>query len=258
MPAAIAESRESSAPEPALRGAPAYQLFMLVLCVLALAAIVVQNAFRLDPEIEVLLEYADTAICVAFLIDFLLTLWRAPNRGRYMVTWGWLDLLSAIPTFDLARWGRLGQIARIARVLRGLRATRLLAKAVLRQRTQSTSLAAAMLAFLLIIGCSTAILHFEKLPNSNIKTADDAVWWAFTTITTVGYGDKFPLSMEGRFIAVLLMTAGVGLFGTISAALAAWFLAPEEQETDSDIAALRQEIAALRADMHRLLDSGPK
>jgi voltage-gated potassium channel len=238
----------------ALRGTPAYQLFMLALCVLALAAIVVQNAFTLDAEIEVVLDYADTAICAAFFIDFALTLLRSTNRTRYLLTWGWLDLLSSIPTLDVARWGRLARIARITRVLRGLRATRLLTKAVLRQRRQSTSFAAAMLAFLLVIGCSTAILHFEKSEDANIRTADDAVWWAFATITTVGYGDKYPLSTEGRIIAALLMTAGVGLFGAFSAALAAWFLAPEEEATESELVALRKEIAALRAAVEKIAD----
>ncbi|HUR82809.1 MAG TPA: ion transporter [Thermoanaerobaculia bacterium] len=236
----------------ALRGAPAYQLFMLALCVLALAAVVVQNVFTLDPEIELVLEYGDTALCAAFLTDFALTLIRSTNRRRYLLTWGWLDLMSSIPTLDFVRWGRLARIARIARVLRGLRAARLLTKVVLRERAQSTVLAAALLAFLLIIGCSTAILQFEKLPESNITTADDAVWWAFSTIATVGYGDKYPLTMEGRFIAAILMTAGVGLFGAISAALAAWFLRPEEEATDIEIAELRKEIAALREAIERM------
>jgi voltage-gated potassium channel len=234
-----------------MRDAPAYQLFMLALSVLALLAIIIQNTLRLDAEIEVLLQYADTLLCVAFLTDFGLTLWRAPNRVRYFFTWGWLDLLSSIPTLDLARWGRVARIARLARILRALRATRLLTKVILRQRAQSTSLAAAMLAFLLVIGSSTAILQFEKVPGANIKTADDAIWWAFTTITTVGYGDRFPVTTAGRVVAVLLMTAGVGLFGVISATLAAWFLSPEERTMDAEIAGLRQEIASLREAIER-------
>lgn len=72
------------------------------------------------------------------------------------------------------------------------------------------------------------------------------MWWAFATITTVGYGDRFPVSGEGRLIAAILMTAGVGLFGAFSAALAAWFLAPEEEATDQEIANLRAELAAIR------------
>jgi voltage-gated potassium channel len=237
---------------PAPRRAPLYQLFMLALCVIALLAIVVQNAFRLHPEIELLLQWADTAICIAFLFDFAMSMYRAPNKWKYFVTWGWLDLISSIPTLDVARWGRLARVARVARVLRGLRATRLLTKAVLRERRRSTSFAAALLAILLIVVCSTAVLHFENEPQSNIKTADDAVWWAFTTITTVGYGDRYPVSTAGRLIAALLMTSGVGLFGAFSAALAAWFLEPEEEETNEELTSLRTEIAELRKAVERL------
>lgn len=60
----------------------------------------------------------------------------------------------------------------------------------------------------------------ETAPESNIKTAEDAIWWAFVTITTVGYGDRFPVTTEGRIIAALLMTAGVGLFGTFTGFIA--------------------------------------
>jgi voltage-gated potassium channel len=232
--------------------APVYQLFMLGLCVLALAAIVVQHAFRLDPEVEIVLDHADFLICIGFAIDFLVTFWRAPNRWRYLATWGWLDLLSSIPTLQIARWGRLARVARILRVLRGLRATRLLTGVILRKRSQSTFAAAGLLALLFLIAGSTAILHFETLPESNIHTADDAIWWAISTITTVGYGDRYPVTTEGRVVAALLMMAGVGLFGTLSATLAAWFLRPKDEATNAELAELRAEIAALREAVERL------
>ena len=234
------------------RAMPLYQLFMLVLCLVALLGVVVQNAFRLEPEIELVLQWADTLICVAFAIDFLLSLYRAPNRTRYFFTWGWLDLLSSIPMLDVGRWGRLARVARIARVLRGIRAARRLTALVLQQRSQSTFLAAALFALVILTASSTAILHFETHPESNIRTANDAIWWAFTTITTVGYGDRFPVTTGGRVVAALLMTAGVGLFGAFSAALAAWFLAPEDKATDVEISGLREELAALRRAVEEL------
>jgi voltage-gated potassium channel len=67
-----------------------------------------------------------------------------------------------------------------------------------------------LVALLLTVFCSIAILHFENDSNGNIKTAEDAIWWAFVTITTVGYGDRFPVTSEGRIIAAVLMSAGVG------------------------------------------------
>jgi voltage-gated potassium channel len=166
------------------------------------------------------------------------------------MTWGWLDLVSSIPMIDGTRWGRAARIVRVLRVLRGLRATKLLAGLVLRRRGESAFLAVSLVALLLIVFCSIAVLHFETDPESNIKTAEDALWWAFATITTVGYGDCYPVTWEGRLIATILMCAGVGLFGTFSGFLAAWFIGSEAADGSShvsdDLRELREEVAALR------------
>lgn len=81
----------------------------------------------------------------------------------------------------------------------------------------------------MVVFSSIAILQFETLPNSNIKTAGDAIWWSYVTITTVGYGDKYPVTPEGRIIAAMLMTVGVGLFGTFTAYISSWFVKAENQ-----------------------------
>lgn len=219
---------------------------MLVLCTFALLLFVLEAVFRANREIAQVLQWADTTICAFFLFDFGLSFVRAPNRWRYFFTWGWLDLLSSIPALDAARWGRLARIVRLSRVLRALRATRVLTARLMKHRSQSASLAAVLIALFLIVGSSAAVLHFEDPNEGNIKSAGDAIWWAFATITTVGYGDKFPMTTEGRVIAALLMTSGVGLFGAFSATLAAWFLTAEGEETDRELSALREEIAALR------------
>jgi voltage-gated potassium channel len=137
----------------------------------------------------------------------------------------------------------------VLRVLRGARATRIVAGAILRRRAESAFLATSMLAILLIVFASIAILSFETTADSNIKTAEDAVWWAITTITTVGYGDRYPVTSGGRFIASILMFSGVGLFGTLSGFLAAWFLGHPEKSAADDLA---REVRALRADIERL------
>jgi voltage-gated potassium channel len=77
-------------------------------------------------------------------------------------------------------------------------------------------------AVLVIFTAAIAALEFER-ETGNIKTAEDALWWAVTTITTVGYGDRYPTTTEGRLVAVGLMAVGVGLFGTLSGAAASWF-----------------------------------
>lgn len=75
---------------------------------------------------------------------------------------------------------------------------------------------------------SVSILQVETAPNSNIKTAEDALWWSYTTITTVGYGDRFPVTTEGRLIAVVLMTTGVALCGTFAGYIASLLMSKND------------------------------
>jgi voltage-gated potassium channel len=228
-----------------------YQLFMLVLCLFALGVFAVDTTVRLAPPTRSILEVADVAICVVFFADFLVQLARAPDRWRYFRTWGWIDLLSSIPMVDALRVGRVARVMRILRVLRGVRSAKVLAAFLLRRRAQGAFLAATLISLILLVIGSVAILQFEAVEGANIRTAGDAVWWAFVTITTVGYGDRYPVTTEGRAVAALLMTAGVGLFGTFSGFVASWFLSPGEREQESDIEGLRAEIAALREMLER-------
>lgn len=226
-----------------------YQLFMLGLCIYAIAALAVHALVPLDPSTVEILDTADVAVCALFLVDFCVSFAKAPDRWCYMYTWGWVDLLSSVPAVSALRWGRAARIARILRVLRGVRATKLLAGALLERRAQSVVLAALMISILLVVFASVAVLQFETGPDANIKDGYDAIWWAFVTITTVGYGDRYPVTAEGRIVAVMLMTAGVGLFGTFSGFVASWFLTPKAGEERSEIAELQGEIRQLREEV---------
>ena len=219
---------------------------MLALCIYALGALAAESFAPMSSATRQILDYADNVVCALFFVDFLQQLARAPNRWRYFVQWGWIDLLSSIPMVDALRVGRAARLLRIVRVLRAVRSTRIIAATLLRHRAQGAFLAATLLSILLVVASSIAILQFEQVEAANIKTAQDAFWWAFVTITTVGYGDRFPVTSEGRIVAGMLMTAGVGLFGTFSGFVASWFLSAGEREQESEIDALRKEIRSLR------------
>jgi voltage-gated potassium channel len=177
----------------------------------------------LPPEISSLLTLIDDGICVVFLFDFIIRFRRAEDRLSFM-KWGWIDLVSSIPAIGVLRAGRVFRLLRLLRILRAVRSTKLLIAYTFQNRKRGTFSAVAVISVLLVIFSSIAILNVETAPESNIKTAEDAIWWAFVTITTVGYGDRFPVTTEGRIIAALLMTAGVGLFGTFTGFVASWFM----------------------------------
>jgi len=196
---------------------------VVVLSVYVLLALLVSTVFRLPPETERILGLADNAICVFFLVEFCIRLYQAPRKWHFL-RWGWVDLISSIPSVAVLRVGRTLRLVRVLRILRAFRSTRHLLRHLFRSRVQGTFTAVALVATLMVIFSSIAILQVETAPDSNIRTAEDALWWAYSTITTVGYGDKYPVTGAGRLIAAALMTVGVGLFGTFTGLLASWFV----------------------------------
>lgn len=223
-----------------------YLLFMLALSIVALLILGSQVALNLTSDSREILDYADNGLCGLFFIDFLVSLWRAENRWHYFIRWGWLDLLSCVPSIDALRSARLARILRIFRVLRAVRAAKILAEFILRHRAKNALLAASFIALLLVVFASIGMLHFETVPDANIKTPEDALWWAMETITTVGYGDRFPVTSEGRVLAAVLMICGVGLIGIFTGFVAFWFMRPSDARKDDLIEALNAEIAQLR------------
>lgn len=227
------------------KGGP-YQLFMLALCLWALAVLALGSFAKWSESTRTIIDYADNAVCLLFFIDFLWTFSRVERRWRYLASWGWIDLISSIPTLDALRWGRAARLMRIIRVLRGIRSARALTHFVIGRRAESAFLASILITIFLLVAASIAILEFEVPEGGNIATAQDAMWWAISTMTTVGYGDRYPITSEGRLVAVFLMAAGVGLFGTLSGAVASWFLSPAAKETDVDLEEIKRLLQELR------------
>jgi voltage-gated potassium channel len=223
-----------------------YVLFMLLVSILSLVGLAITSIGHLDPDQATILGMADNFVCVLFFIDFLVSLYNASNRWSYFLRWGWLDLLSSVPAINAFRLTRAARILRILRVIRGIKATKVLAQFIINSRAESAFLAVSLVSLLLIVVASLAILQFEGAPGSNISSAGDAAWWALETITTVGYGDRYPVTAEGRLIAAFLMVFGVGIFGTLSGFVASWFLKPEQEKLDSELKTLIAEIRELK------------
>jgi voltage-gated potassium channel len=222
-----------------------FQCLILVLSIYVLAALFIQTVFPLSPDMNLLIDRIDFAICLIFIYDFFVRLYKAQSKLAFL-KWGWIDLVSSVPMFDFLRWGRLVRVIRILRILRAFRSTKVLLHYLFRNRAKGTFATVALISVVMVIFSSIAILNLENVPESNIKTPSDALWWAFVTITTVGYGDKFPVTHEGRIIAAVLMTTGVGLFGTFTAYVASYFLEAEHEKEESEIHQLIDEVRLLR------------
>ncbi len=209
-----------------------FNLLIIILSFYVLGSLVVDTFFTLPPEITKVLNYVDNFICLIFLLDFVIKFKQAENKLHFM-KWGWIDLLASIPTLDIMRAGRLLRLIRLIRIFRAFRSTKHIVNHIFKNKIQGTLTSVSIIAVLMLLFSSIAILQFEASdPNSNIKTAGDAIWWSYVTITTVGYGDKYPVTTEGRIIAAILMTVGVGLFGTFTAYVSSLFVKDNDKSTN--------------------------
>ena len=240
-----------------------YSIFMLVLTIMSLAIMVLLLLPLSEATHQVLFVY-DNLVCVVFLGDFVFNLRRAPSKRYYFVNQrGWLDLIGSIPTFGvfrftaLLRLARLSRLARIARLLGGENKKRLVAD-VLKNRGQYAAFITVLAAFMVLVTSSVLVLQFEsKSPDANITTGGDALWWAVVTITTVGYGDQYPVTLLGRLTGVAVMFSGVGIIGALASILAS-ILVPQPEKPDeamvveSTATALETELAGIRAELAAL------
>ncbi|MCZ2828421.1 ion channel [Modestobacter sp. VKM Ac-2986] len=184
-----------------------------------------------------------------FLADYVFRLALADHRWQF-VRRNWIDGLAVV--LPLLRPLRILSLIRVARVI---------------DRRLTTSLHGRVAAYvtltasLVVFMASLAELDAERgHPDATITSFGDALWWAFTTITTVGYGDRYPVTAEGRLVAGMLMVAGIALLGTVTAAVASWFVgrvadAARAEDDAADAAAdeaLRAELRALTEEVRRL------
>jgi voltage-gated potassium channel len=225
------------------RSAEAYERFqrqaeapMLVLALAFGALLVIPWAVDLSAGAQDAITTATWLIWGAFVVEYLALLYLAPSRWQ-MVRTHVLDLvIIALP---------------FLRPLRALRLLRLVSVAgragVALNRIATRPGFRGFLAFALvvIVGCAAGLYAFERgHPDATIGHFGDALWWAIVTATTVGYGDHYPVTAEGRGVAVVLMLLGIGIFSVVTANIAAYFV-EEHDDQDADVAARLERIERL-------------
>jgi len=186
---------------------------------------------------------------------------------------GWLDLLGSIPSLGLlANFGkfaglfRLARLSRLARIIRLLRGEnkKALIKDVLENRNRYATFLTLLLTIIVLTVASVLVLQFESVsPDANIHSGADALWYSIVTITTVGYGDRYPVTMGGRITAMFIMFMGVGIIGALASILASLLVggSPPEEEEETPAAApaptVEEELQTIQdqlAVLHQMLE----
>ena len=214
---------------------------MLVLAVVSVPLLLAPILWDLPAGVEDTIFALDWFIWGAFALEYGIRLYLAPARGVFFRR-NLIDL--AVVVLPMLRPLRLARTARILRLAGLVRAGVMLGRAgsalrlVMARHHLNYTLFVAGAA---LVTCSLLVYELERsTSDANIRSVADSLWWGLTTITTVGYGDRFPVTAEGRAVGAVLMVLGIAIFGLLTATLSSFMI---ERDQDNDIDPQLQEIS---------------
>lgn len=218
---------------------------MMVLAIAIIPLLVIPLAADLSRSTEETFVALEWFIWAAFAAEYLIRLYLAPHKSVFVKT-NKIDLLIVLVPF--LRPLRIARSARALRVLRAARAGVYLVrgfKALRHVLTRHKLHYALLVTLFVVVASALLVLSFERdVAGSNIASLPDALWWAMTTVTTVGYGDRFPTTAGGRGIGVVLMVVGIALFGFLAGSIASLFVeSDEEEKLDPQLAEINERLA---------------
>lgn len=236
-----------------------YEIFIGILSILSILNLVLALLFR-EPSLDTVLSVMNALFSLIFLIDFTYRILTAPSAAAYFFRhFGWADLLASLP-FPQFKILRIFRLIRVYRLLRdvGIRA---IGRTLIKDRAGSALYVLLLLGILVLQFGSLTMLALEQgAEGANITSASDAIWYTLVTISTVGYGDQYPVTDLGRLCGSVIIIVGVGIFGTFTGYLATVFLSPQKSDDEAAADATAEPLAtdtvdSLRA---RLADSEAK
>lgn len=235
-------------------GIKPYDLFISAVTVLSLVNLALYFVID-DKAILYVVGMMDLLLSFFFLMDFAHRFKNAESKRKYFFRgFGWADLLAStpFPQFKILRIFRLIKAYRLIQLAGGRRVVREFWK---NRATGALFIVFFMIILLLEFGSISVLFAEMNSPAANIRTASDAIWWTYVTITTVGYGDQYPITLGGRFVGMIVMLVGVGLFGVVTGFLANKFLPSGEESAAkgvTEIAELRAEVKDLHSAIEKL------
>jgi voltage-gated potassium channel len=225
-----------------------YEIFIASLAILSIVNLVLLYTVRIQDMRYVLL-VMNGVLTVIFLGDFAYRMATARSRSRYFWReYGWADLVSSL-WFEQLKVFRLFRLIKVYRLMKEKGGKQVL-KSLFTNRAGSALLTLLLVGILMLEFGSLGMLALEQdVEGANITTASDSMWYTIVTMSTVGYGDQFPVSNPGRVLGTVIIIVGVGIFGTLTGFLANAFLTPRRakaREADAQRDALAEQLATLK------------
>jgi voltage-gated potassium channel len=216
-----------------------YEIFVGVISIISILNIVLNIVYRYlsaDADVTGVLDIMNGLFTIIFLGDFTYRILTAPSKREYFFRdFGWADLLASVPFEQgFLKILRVFRLYRVYRLMKNVGPKKII-NTLTKDRAGSALYVLLLMGILVLEFGALGILKAEQAnPDANIKNASDAVWYVIVTISTVGYGDRYPTTNWGRIDGTIIILVGVGIFGTFTGFLANFFLSPakkEEEET---------------------------
>lgn len=209
-----------------------YEIFIGLLAIISIIDWILTIIPSVSSNTKDVLNIIQYFLTIFFLADFFYRFFTAKSKSQYFFRdFGWADMLSCWPN-DGFRIFRIFRLVKVYQLLKNYGYKRIISE--IRNNWAQTAIYIVVVLVLLVVQIGSVwILRFESTnPDANIKTGGDAIWYAFVTITTVGYGDRYPTTGAGRLAGVALMVCGVGIFSVFTGFIANSFLAPRKKKEE--------------------------
>jgi hypothetical protein len=209
-----------------------YEIFVGVLSILSIVNIFLGWLIP-EPDLTGILDIMNGLFSIIFLGDFTYRILTAPSKSQYFFRdFGWADLFASLPLPQF-KFLRVFRLFRVYRLMTNIGPKKIV-DTLVKDRAGSALYVLLLMGILVLEFGALAVLKQEKAnPDANIKTASDAVWYVLVTISTVGYGDRYPTTNPGRIVGAVTIIIGVGIFGTFTGFLANFFLSPAKKEEEA-------------------------
>ncbi len=233
-----------------------YEIFMGLLAIVSICNMIFLHlpwgSLASDQAISIIQAF----LTMFFLFDFFYRFTTTKSKRYYFLhDWGWADLLSCWPG-SAFRILRIFRLAKVVRLIKNYGFKNLLREINDNRPAMAIYLVIFLVLVILEFGAVWVIKFESQNPNANIKTGGDAIWWGYVTMTTIGYGDRYPITPGGRMVGAILMTCGVGIFSVFTGFIANSFLAPRKKEKEAKVEPSDPKIKI--AEMKKLLEEQDK
>lgn len=226
-----------------------FDQLLLILSLYVVVELYLGTVIDYTPAMNEFTFWADLLICAIFLFDFFRGLKEADDKWLF-IRYHWIDFVSSIPMVGVLRVGRLVKVFRILRVVRS-------AKIVFQFFSAKDSFNSlrnlVILSVVIIFLFTLSIYHSEHLINPEINSIGDALWW--TTISTISVGflqDISPVSIEGKFISVVLLLLGMVIFSTLIGAITDFFI--EDEDISQNVQGISRQMETMQDKIDQLTE----